>query len=1237
MVLRRHSLALLAVLFSINLVAAGSGFGLAPELITNLDQISHPAAAEVPARGLVQLDVPGTVLVGGNSRAVAVLDGSPALHLVPASPAAPLQRGERIQLRGSGMVNGTKLLEGVPLIDSDGLHSLYEMSGGLWLDQGRTPIRVRYFNRGGDRGLVVSIEGPGLPRQVISNDMLFHPETNAATGEISWRNGLQFRCYRGEWSVLPDFSTLSAMAAGVAANFDMTVADANLAGNTDNYGLIFEGYLAIPRPGNYTIVCASDDGSMVDLGETRLAVTPLGISSLPPLPRLAAGQLLNDDNPFCAAVEGVVTLATREDGGLRLELSSGRGRTQVWLPVYFATDPQWLMGLRVLATGICEGFFAPEGNWVAGQLTVYSEENLQVLDMPQRVWNSRPISSSGQLGARLAQSQTPQLVRLRGTLRAQAGALAIEDEAGKIVLAGGDIWDLKAGDPVEAFGLAGEVNAKPTLRCYALRQIESGDSSQNGLPLLTTVEDVKQLSRDEAKRGYPVKVRGVVTHSLGVGGFFLQDQSWSIYVSFGTNIEGGLSQVGHYLEVEGKTAAEFAPDISAQRVTWLGRGAMPNPERPNFTQLVDGSMDTQYIEVQGVVLSVTGTTLDFLTSGGRVAVDLPDVLPASLTKYLGALVRVRGCLVPQRDINTQQVKLGGFGLASASLAVDQPAPADPFALPLKHASDLFLFESHVSPIQRVKIGGVVLQQRGSVAYLMDGTNGLRLGLEAGAELHPGDRIEAVGFPDLTGPSPVITSALVRRLAPGPMPEPIPLMWTNLLNGQYDSTHVVVEGALVSERLSGTDQILEMQSGTRPWMARLPLRGGVVPAIPRGSELKLAGVYLGQGGDRIHGRDIDAFEVLLNWTNPIMVLRSPPWWTARHALTVAGALLAVLLLAAIWIWALRRRVEERTHALKVEIEDHKHTEIELEKKTNLLTQEIQERRRIEAEVERGHKQLLITSRLAGMAEVATSILHNVGNVMTSVNVLSASIVDLVRNSKISSVFRLGELLGKNQDDLAKFVAEDQRGRQMPEYVRRLAGHLAEEQEVLLQKVKVLNENINHINEIVGMQQDYAQVSGVLETLRPAEVVEDALRMHGESLRRHDIELAREVEPIPAVTMDRHKVLQILFNLLENAKYACLQGSAPEKKIVVGLQAAANGFLRLRVADNGMGIARENLSRIFGQGFSTRKDGHGFGLHSSVLAAQDMGGSLVAYSDGLGKGATFVLEIPVTPPNKGARQK
>jgi C4-dicarboxylate-specific signal transduction histidine kinase len=258
-------------------------------------------------------------------------------------------------------------------------------------------------------------------------------------------------------------------------------------------------------------------------------------------------------------------------------------------------------------------------------------------------------------------------------------------------------------------------------------------------------------------------------------------------------------------------------------------------------------------------------------------------------------------------------------------------------------------------------------------------------------------------------------------------------------------------------------------------------------------------------------------------------------------------------------------------------------------------------------------------------------------MTSVNVLSSSIVDLVRNSKISSVTRLGELLSHHRRELDRFLHDDERGRKMPDYVGQLGAHLANEQSLLLQKVKVLNDNIHHINEIVAMQQDYAQVSGVLEKLRPQEVVEDALRMHGESLKRHGIKLVHDYEQIPAVTMDRHKVLQIIFNLLENAKYACVQGNPADKKISITLQSTAAGFVRLAVSDNGMGISAENLTRIFGQGFSTRKDGHGIGLHSSILAAQDMGGRLTAHSDGPGRGAIFTLEIPTAAPRTTAPQR
>jgi signal transduction histidine kinase len=361
---------------------------------------------------------------------------------------------------------------------------------------------------------------------------------------------------------------------------------------------------------------------------------------------------------------------------------------------------------------------------------------------------------------------------------------------------------------------------------------------------------------------------------------------------------------------------------------------------------------------------------------------------------------------------------------------------------------------------------------------------------------------------------------------------------------------------------------------------------------------------------------------------VVLLRQPSWWTARHALAVAGALSAVLPMALFWIRALHRQVEARTVELKCEVAAHERTEAQLEDQTRRLTREIEERERIQAEVERGHKQLMITSRLAGMAEVATSVLHNVGNAMTNANVLSGTLAERIQNSKISGVLRLGELLRTYQENLPQLINADERGRNLVNYVEHLGTHLAEEQDSLLDKVKILKENLDHINEIVAMQQDYARVSGVLETLPADEVAEVALRMHGESMKRHGITVVRNYAPGPAMLMDRHKVLQILFNLLENAKQACCNSSGLGKKITVGIAFAPNSA-RMSVADTGVGISPENLTQIFRQGFSTRKDGHGFGLHSSILTAQGMGGGLTAHSDGLGKGATFTLEIPIAP--------
>ena len=291
-------------------------------------------------------------------------------------------------------------------------------------------------------------------------------------------------------------------------------------------------------------------------------------------------------------------------------------------------------------------------------------------------------------------------------------------------------------------------------------------------------------------------------------------------------------------------------------------------------------------------------------------------------------------------------------------------------------------------------------------------------------------------------------------------------------------------------------------------------------------------------------------------------------------------------------------------------------------------DITERRRSERELDEMHQQLVDTSRQAGMAEVATSVLHNVGNVLNSINVSSTLASDRVKKSKIVSVGKVAALLTEHQADLGHFFTEDPRGKQIPAYLVQLAEHLLNEQKAVLDELTLLHQNIEHIKDIVVMQQSYARISGIIETVQITELVEDAVRLNLGALQRHGVEVIREFENVPPMDVEKHKILQILVNLVRNAKYACDESLRMDKLMTLRVSQRGS-MVAITVADNGIGIPPENLVRIFNHGFTTRKEGHGFGLHSAVLAAMEMGGSLSVHSDGVDQGATFILELPYKP--------
>ncbi|HVE52199.1 MAG TPA: ATP-binding protein [Ramlibacter sp.] len=292
---------------------------------------------------------------------------------------------------------------------------------------------------------------------------------------------------------------------------------------------------------------------------------------------------------------------------------------------------------------------------------------------------------------------------------------------------------------------------------------------------------------------------------------------------------------------------------------------------------------------------------------------------------------------------------------------------------------------------------------------------------------------------------------------------------------------------------------------------------------------------------------------------------------------------------------------------------------------LLAAMVERQRRFTQQLQDAQGALVTGARDAGRAEIATNVLHNVGNVLNSVNVSAQLAVARLEASKVQGLSRAVQMLQANQADLGAYMTQDPKGRLLPAYLDQVGKALEQERRELREELGTLVENIDHIKDVVATQQRYAGVTTVLEPVQLQEVVEDALRLHQSEMARAGVTIVREYGEVPMVPLDKARIVQILVNLFSNARHAMAHREGERRMTLrVGQE---DGQLAVRVTDEGEGISPENLTRIFAHGFTTRRGGHGFGLHSSALVALEMGGTLVAHSGGLGAGATFTLKLPV----------
>lgn len=382
------------------------------------------------------------------------------------------------------------------------------------------------------------------------------------------------------------------------------------------------------------------------------------------------------------------------------------------------------------------------------------------------------------------------------------------------------------------------------------------------------------------------------------------------------------------------------------------------------------------------------------------------------------------------------------------------------------------------------------------------------------------------------------------------------------------------------------------------------------------------------------RDIlDKPALLLRVDTPRTITKRGQAATNVAAATALGSGAAMILV--MWFVLSRLVVDRLTrvtqHAVRVGASDDLSARLNMKGRdeVSVLARELD---RMVDRLAESRAQMLDIARHAGMAQVATDVLHNVGNVLNSVNVSAGLVSETLRRSEAPTLGLAAQLISEHQADLGTFLTKDSRGREIPAFLAQLAQALSDEQATMKKELDSLSGAIEHIRQVIDMQQVHSRSRPLIEQVDPATLLDQALGLTAESFGRHHITVQKEIEPTGPVPIDRHRVLQILVNLLRNAKEALLESGHERREIRITIaraRVADRDGLRFSIADTGVGIAPENLERIFGFGFSTRKDGHGFGLHSAANLAAEMGGSLTAASDGKGKGAVFSLEIPLCP--------
>ncbi len=438
------------------------------------------------------------------------------------------------------------------------------------------------------------------------------------------------------------------------------------------------------------------------------------------------------------------------------------------------------------------------------------------------------------------------------------------------------------------------------------------------LPVLTRIREVRQLPSDQAALGYPVRLRGVVTY------YYFENQDWFIQDSTaGIYIEPGDKKLsvhpGQLVEVEGVSASGyFAPMVVNPKFRVLGQASMPVPRRVSLEHIQTGQEDSQWVEVQGIIRSASGEgmhlTLEIVEGERRLKVFIPESHLPDAARLVDAKVRIRGV---GAGLFNQKNQLIGVILDAPNqdyVLVAEPAPPDPYALPVRPINSLVRFTPTGASGHRARVQGVVTLQQGGSLFIKDQTESLHIETKQLTPVQPGDRLDVLGFPALTQYAPVLEDAIFRRSGSGPALHPLRITAQQALEGTHDAELVQIEARLLDRMARFGEQGLFLQAGQHIFTAHLEeaKAGSRLDSLLNGSLLRLSGICSVQVDENRVPR---SFRILLRAPADIVVLDRPSWWTLEHMLWAVGAMAGLILAAMAWVVVLRSRVDEHTAVLR----------------------------------------------------------------------------------------------------------------------------------------------------------------------------------------------------------------------------------------------------------------------------------------------------------------------------------